>query len=210
MVRKPSIKVNGKRRSLSFALVAVVLCFLLGGLATLVLDDGGLSVKATALRQGSGSPLASEDAFEEAQVTRVVDGDTVIVDRGAGKTERVRLIGINAPESVAEDESRNCEEGRVASAYLKSLVAPGTKVWLTRDVSDTDTYGRLLRYVWLERPDDPRSTQEVAEKMLNGKLVAEGYAEAHRYKPDTSYAGILETLGRQATSRDKGVSYYWS
>lgn len=144
-----------------------------------------------------GARQSSADGLESARVVYVIDGDTLVVNRGGGE-EKVRLIGVNTPESSAEDVSRNCEEGRLASSFVKGLVHEGDTVYLQRDVSETDRYGRLLRYVWLEEPGDARSAEEVAAKMLNGILVASGYAEVKRYDPDTSYAGVFKELARAA------------
>lgn len=140
--------------------------------------------------------IESQD-FKRAKLVRVVDGDTLLVRLSSGEEERVRLIGINAPESVAPDESRNTVEGEEASAYMKSLVGPEDELWLVSDVSDRDQYERLLRYVWLEVPDDPFNQDEVASKMLNGIMVAQGHAEAKNYEPDSRYREIFEAIERK-------------
>ena len=110
----------------------------------------------------------------------------------------MRLIGIDAPESVNPDESQNTPEGEAAAAFVKDLVAPGTRVWLARDISDTDKYGRLLRYVWLELPADPLSPDEIRTKMLDAVIVAAGHAQVKRYPPDTTYHSILVRIAREA------------
>ena len=74
------------------------------------------------------------------KVTRVVDGDTIIVDLN-GVEERVRLIGIDTPESVHPDASRNLPEGKVASEFTKSRLE-GKEVKLEFDVQERDQYGR--------------------------------------------------------------------
>jgi len=130
--------------------------------------------------------------FQKATLVRVVDGDTIVVNI-ENDEYKVRLIGINTPESVASKEylertgKENTEEGRDASEYLKALLADVDTVYLQKDVSDTDRYGRLLRYVWLEVPNDERNINEISEKMLNGLLVWEGIAEPAPYTPDVSY-----------------------
>ncbi len=134
--------------------------------------------------------------FQEATVVRVVDGDTLQVSLD-GSEQKVRLIGIDAAESVNPDESKNTEKGREASAHLKSSLAEGTRIWLQKDVSDTDKYGRLLRYVWLDLPADgsERDPAEVESKMLNAQLVSQGWAKAKDFPPDSSYSDILASLG---------------
>jgi micrococcal nuclease len=83
----------------------------------------------------------------EAQVTNVVDGDTidVLID---GQEFRVRYIGVDTPETVHPTLGEQ-PYGSEASDYNKSLVENQT-VFLEKDVSETDQYGRLLRYVWLD------------------------------------------------------------
>ena len=150
------------------------------------------------------------DGHQQAQVVRVVDGDTLKVSVPGEADATVRLIGMDTPESVAADEARNCEEGRIASDYAKSLVAPGQTVWLSRDVSDADRYGRLLRYVWIERPDDPADEGEIAGKMLNAILVRDGYAQVKRYKPDTTLHDLFQRWGDEAAADGRGVTYKWA
>ncbi|MFV0260376.1 MAG: thermonuclease family protein, partial [Acidimicrobiales bacterium] len=75
-------------------------------------------------------------------IERVVDGDTVVLDL-AGTSERVRLIGIDSPESVAENRPVQCY-GPEASEALKALLPPGTTVSSTRDVESRVRYERLL------------------------------------------------------------------
>lgn len=141
----------------------------------------------------------STGTFTPATISRVVDGDTIVV-----VTEKqvmtVRLIGIDCPESVNPDESKNTPAGVAASDYTKALVTPGQVVWLECDTSDTDRYDRYLRYVWLAPPLGEQATiEEVKTKMLNAHLVADGYAKAKRYEPDTRYAVVFENLEKEYT-----------
>lgn len=129
-----------------------------------------------------------------ARVKRVVDGDTFVATLDDATTVRVRLIGINAAESVAPQAWRNCAEGVVASECLKKLLPCGTCVWLQRDVSDMDEYGRLLRYVWLKQPVRVDSTSEIRAHMLNAMLVERGIASARSYPPDTSLDLLFSSL----------------
>ncbi len=171
---------------------------------------GGGVEDAAPDRNGQAAIISAEDNLQQAQVVRVVDGDTLKVSVPGDANATVRLIGMDTPESVAADEARNCEEGRIASDYAKSLVAPGQTVWLSRDVSDADRYGRLLRYVWLERPDDPADEGEIAEKMLNAILVRDGYAQVKRYKPDTTLHDLFQRWGDEAAADGRGVTHKWA
>ncbi|HLI28233.1 MAG TPA: thermonuclease family protein, partial [Chloroflexota bacterium] len=90
----------------------------------------------TARPQDLGAPPAGA---VEARVVRVVDGDTIIVALD-GREARVRYIGINAPESVDPRRPVQCF-GKEAAARNEQLVG-GQRVWLEKDVSETDQYER--------------------------------------------------------------------
>jgi micrococcal nuclease len=124
-------------------------------------------------------------------VTRVVDGDTikVLVD---GSEYTLRYIGIDTPESVDPRRPVECFANE-ATEYNRSLVE-GKTVGLEKDISETDEFGRLLRYVWL------------GEEMVNWKLVSEGYALAVTYPPDVKYADLFASL--QAGARQAGVGLW--
>ncbi|MGJ3238763.1 MAG: thermonuclease family protein [Anaerolineae bacterium] len=111
---------------------------------------------------GSGGACVGECG----RVVNVVDGDTIDVVIG-GTEYRVRYVGINTPE---RDEVCYQE----ASAANSALVLNQT-VRLVPDTSDTDRYGRLLRYIY------------VGDTFVNRQLVADGYAEAVLYQPDDEY-----------------------
>ncbi len=152
---------------------------------------------AEALTEGT---VASQDAeYEKVQLVRVVDGDTIVVEIN-GKDKKVRLIGVNTPESVASEEylertgKENTQEGKDASEFTKNLLADTDYVYLVKDSSETDRYGRLLRYVWLSVPEDELDPGEVSEKMVNGILIWEGYAEPMAIAPDTKYQEVFEYL----------------
>lgn len=133
------------------------------------------------------------DDLTPATVVRVVDGDTLIADID-GTDERIRLIGVDTPESVNPDDSKNTEEGRRASAYVKGMLKAGTKIWLEPDSEDRDKYDRLLRYVWLEAPSDPQSAEEAKRKMLNAVLVSDGWADPMPIEPNTKWRSLFEEL----------------
>lgn len=144
------------------------------------------------------------DAFTEAKIVRVIDGDTVLVKFLNGQTDRVRLIGINTPESVHPDKEKNSKEGKDASEFTQELLLSGTIVYLEKDVSDRDQYDRLLRYVWLEIPDDSSNLSEIETNMVNAILIKEGYAEAVTYEPDTKNAEAFEKIESNAL-QEKGT-----
>ena len=127
------------------------------------------------------------DPFEPtgpAELVDVVDGDTLDV-RVGGVVERVRLIGVNAPE---RGECFYAE----ATERLVDLLDDGS-LRLESDTSDRDQYGRLLRYVW------------AGETLVNERLVLDGLAIARRYEPDTTMAERFETAQDRATDRGAGL-----
>lgn len=131
----------------------------------------------------------------DATVVRVVDGDTIVVDIGGGE-QPVRLIGIDTPESVARDRPVECF-GAEASDRLAALLPPGTGVRLTRDVEPRDVYDRLLAYVH-------RTTDGL---FVNAAQVADGFAEAKDYPPNTTYRDDFEHAERVARQAGLGL---WS
>lgn len=149
--------------------------------------------------------------FERAHLERVVDGDTIVVDI-EGEQYKVRLIGVNTPESVASDEylqrsgKENTEEGKLASDYVKEVLANTDVVFLQMDKSEVDKYDRLLRYVWLELPDDQWDAYEIETKMLNAMLIEDNMAAVEIYKPDNMYEkqfyDIAEKSGNTLTEWD--------
>ena len=114
---------------------------------------------------------------------RVVDGDTIIVHDPDGNRLRVRLTGINAPESVHEDESRNTEEGRQASQFMKELLTDVDVVYLEYDEAQFDQYERTLAYVWIDI--------DGTYVMVNEILLATNYAEPVYIKPNLRYADVF-------------------
>ena len=146
--------------------------------------------------------------FQKATIEYVVDGDTidVMID---GHEKRVRLAGIDAPESASHEQERNTQEGVLATEHVRALLPVGRVVYLQKDVSETDKYGRLVRYVWLDIPLDPFSSEEVANKMANSLSVEAGFARAERFWPDVSYADQLKEAQERAADGGLGVSYLW-
>ena len=155
----------------SRALLALALTFALAGCAELE------------QLAPTDAPASTGAQSEVATVTRVIDGDTIDV-RLDGATARVRYIGVNSPE-----REETCY--RDATAANAALVQ-GQRVTLVRDVSNTDRYGRLLRYVY------------VGETFVNAELVAGGYAESRSYPPDTAQQPYLDSLERAAKAAGRG------
>lgn len=135
----------------------------------------------------------SDYPYGKYKVTRVVDGDTIIVDFN-GKEERVRLIGVDTPESVHPDKSKNVPEGEIASKFTKEKIE-GKEVALEFDVQERDHYGRLLAYVWF------------GGTMFNKTLLQEGYAQIATYPPNVKYVDDFTKIQEEARENNKGL---WS
>ncbi|MCM3784958.1 stalk domain-containing protein [Neobacillus mesonae] len=137
----------------------------------------------------------SSASMQKAKVTRVVDGDTIEVTLNDGSVEKVRLIGIDTPESVHPDADRNTSEGVVVSDYTKSQLLNKT-VLLEFDAGERDTYGRLLAYVYLNG------------NMYNAKLAEEGYATQMTYQPNVRWVDLFTALVANARSNNRGLWAY--
>ena len=133
-------------------------------------------------------------ATEVARVVRVVDGDTLVIDRGFGN-ERLRYIGMDAPESVKPDSPVEFM-GREASA-ANAVLVEGQEIVLERDVSEVDQYDRLLRYAWLREGD--------TWLMVNLELVRRGYAQVATYPPDVRWIDELRDAERAARDAGEGL-----
>jgi micrococcal nuclease len=129
-----------------------------------------------------------------AKVVRVVDGDTIVVAFG-GRQSKVRYIGMDTPETV--DPSSPVQwMGPEASAANKALVA-GRDVVLEKDVSETDQYGRLLRYVWL--------TSGPTWTLVDLELVEKGFAAVATFPPDVKYVDLFRAAERRARAAGIGL-----
>ncbi|MBX9973682.1 thermonuclease family protein [Cytobacillus firmus] len=148
-------------------------------------------------KQEEGKNQAAESlGLELVTIGRVVDGDTIKTSDG----RKVRLIGVNTPESTTRVE----EYGEEASQFTTSELT-GKKIWMQKDVSDTDRYGRLLRIIWVDIPTDDMDENEIREKMFNAHLILNGYAEPSTYNPDVKYSEYFREFGREAREANKGL-----
>lgn len=133
------------------------------------------------------SPTTSSIKLQLAKVIKVVDGDTIEIEGG----KKVRYIGIDTPETVDPRKPVQCF-GKEASNKNKELIE-GKEVKLEKDVSETDKYGRLLRYVYL------------GDTLINELLVKEGYAHASSYPPDIKYQDRFTRAEREARENNRGL-----
>ncbi len=139
------------------------------------------------------SSADNKDKYVYYQVRKVVDGDTFWIDDGSKKGLKVRLIGVDAPESRNSGTKETGYFGRESSDYLKTLIS-GKKVRLEYDVGHLDKYGRTLAYVYLEDGT-----------FVNATLVKNGYATVMTVPPNVKYADVFLKLERKARNRNKGL-----
>lgn len=130
-----------------------------------------------------------EQSVGTIKVVRAIDGDTIELEDG----RRLRYIGVDTPELGGSGNSSECF-ARSAFDRNRALVV-NKFVTLETDVSETDRYGRMLRYVY------------VGETMINEQLVKEGYANASSYPPDVKYQDRLRAAEQLARTNGSGL---WS
>lgn len=134
-----------------------------------------------------------------------IDGDTIIVEmenqNGNLREYTVRMIGIDTPETNFSYGNEPECYGKEATNKTDSLLvtAEDDTVWLEADRRDKDPYGRLLRYVWYV------STIDDQVHFLNADLVAEGYALAKDYEPNTARQDDLDKAERSAITEGRGM-----
>lgn len=158
--------------------------------ATIVVLAAASSLAAAC---ASPAPGGGPPADGAGVVVHVVDGDTLDVRIG-GTEERVRLLGIDTPESVAPDRPVQCY-GAEASSYLEGLVPVGTEVRLARDAVARDKFGRLLAYV--HRAED--------DLLVNLTLVEQGYADAVTYGDNEALYPQLVAAETEARDGGRGL-----
>lgn len=139
-------------------------------------------------------PVASPGA--SIKVIKVIDGDTIQLESG----DKVRYIGIDTPETVDPRRGVGCF-GREASDKNKELVL-GKQVVLEKDISETDKYGRLLRYVYLENVSTTSGTSLL---FVNDYLVKSGYAKASTYPPDVKHQKLFSDSEAYARENKLGL-----
>ena len=126
-----------------------------------------------------------------ATVIRVVDGDTAEMELATGRTEGVRFIGVDTPESVAPGEPVECF-GKKASRFTTGLLE-GERVTLRFGAERRDFYGRLLAYVYLD------------DEFVNAELVRLGYARTLEIAPNVDFAERFARLQQAAANAGRGL-----
>ena len=124
-----------------------------------------------------------QSSKETYEVSQIIDGDTIRLSNG----EKVRLIGINAPEQGQPYYD-------AATEKVRELIGD-EPVTLEKDVDDKDQYGRLLRYVY------------VNETFVNVEMVRQGFAISYPFSPNTKYTDKFEEAQEEARISQIGI---WS
>jgi len=149
-------------------------------------------VATLVVTSGSLAAVAGTGRERTATLARVVDGDTLQLTDDT----RVRLIGIDTPETVHPDFGDECY-GAEATRLAERLLRPGDELRLVLDVDTFDQYGRLLAYVY----------RAVDGLFVNARLVKRGFAYVETVPPNVSHAEQFRRLARQAREHDRGL---WS
>lgn len=143
-----------------------------------------------------GTPLPDASAgltpppdASAAVVVRVIDGDTVVL-RVGGRRQRVRLIGVDAPETWAHHDCF----GVAATRALRRLAPIGATLRLAGDREPHDRYGRRLAYLWTAHG-----------RFIAAELIRAGFARAMVVPPDTRYAAVLRAVEAMARRSGAGL-----
>ena len=172
------------QRKTIYALLMLIIGMLL--ISALAGCTFGFDPNAAPLPTGgtTSSGGTTDQGGEIAQVTRIIDGDTIDVRMADGTTERVRYVGMNTPES---NEVCFSEATQANAIFVQNQT-----VRMVKDVSDRDIYGRLLRYIY------------VGDLFVNRALVEQGYAEAVLYEPDHAHYNEFVDQEKQAAAANRG------
>lgn len=131
-----------------------------------------------------------------ATITHVVDGDTIDIQIG-GRDERVRLIGIDTPETKKPNFPIECY-GPEATAFTTSLLPVGSTVRIERDVVGRDDYGRLLGYVYV-------LTDGSTDTFVNLEIIRQGYATPLTIEPNSTFARAFAEAAGEAEAAGLGL-----
>jgi micrococcal nuclease len=152
-----------------------------------------LPLLCLALTASAQPSKAAKESYTWYPVTRIVDGDTFWIDDGSAKGLKIRLIGIDAPESRNSGQKLKGYFGEESTEYISSLIE-GRKVRLEYDVAPYDQYGRTLAYVYLDNGT-----------FVNAEMVKNGFATVMTYPPNVRYADTFVDLARKARKQNKGL-----
>lgn len=185
---------NKDMRRKTIILILATLTILIGGkLTSTQLASKGIDIQP--MTDVGHPPFSTDSGYEFFTVIRIVDGDTIVINMN-GTQEKIRLLGVDTPESVDPRKPVQCF-GKEATLFTKDLLE-GKHVRLESDSTqgNRDKYGRLLRYVFL--PDGT---------FINRSIIAEGYGHEYTYRTPYLYRDEFKTTERFARELQKGL---WS
>lgn len=148
------------------------------------------ATSSTTLTAGTSAVVGTQG--ERVLVTKVIDGDTIELENGS----IVRLLGIDTPETKDPRKPVQCF-GKEAANESRKLIN-GRHVILEKDISETDKYGRLLRYIFLPIEDG-------SLLFVNDYLIREGFAKVLTYPPDVKYTEQFLEAQREAKDKKRGL-----
>ncbi|MDR1875952.1 MAG: thermonuclease family protein [Synergistaceae bacterium] len=146
--------------------------------------------------------FAPGDDALQGTVVRVTDGDTVVV-AVAGEERRVRLIGVDTPETVHPNKPVQ-RYGKEASDFTKKSLLNRT-IWLEYDTAPLDRYKRHLAYLWMTKPG--AGEEAIRRDMFNARLILEGYGKVMTIQPNSKYADLFVKFQKEARAKQRGL---WS
>jgi len=171
--------------------IVLILAIFLFGFGAIILSADKIKPSVPKIpsitHEATSSSVINNLTVESTTVKRVIDGDTIELTDG----RRVRYIGMDTPETVDPRKPVECF-GKEASIENKQLVE-GKTVRLEKDVSETDKYGRILRYVY------------VGNMMVNDYLVRQGFARVETIPPDVRYASQFVAAEKEARENNRGL-----
>jgi len=147
----------------------------------------GINLLWTGWKEKENTPPVKELPEGQYKVTRVIDGDTIVLETG----EKVRYIGINSPEMNSKNRTTKCFAEK--SLDKNKELVEGKIVKLEKDISETDKYDRLLRYVFVDG------------MFVNEYLVREGYAKVSTFPPDVAYQETFLQAERISREEKRGL-----
>lgn len=206
MIRRRRASPGVSRLIIAFALTFTLIATLSPGAAGAqpaqrVAQSATATPLPTATTETVQAPPMPASGLERAVVTSVVDGDTLDVtlnpsagSGSSGRTRRIRLIGVDTPETTHPSRPVECF-GREAARFLTEL-ADGQTVLLESDASqgDRDRYNRLLRFVWL--PDG---------RLINYEIIAQGYGFEYTFRTPYRYQEQFKAAQRAAREAQAGL-----
>jgi len=184
---RKNIRLKGISKSY---VVLEVLAFILGLILLVNNQSNNYHQNSSYSTNTSGTNLSlleNNSSNDTYLVTRVIDGDTIEIEGG----KKVRYLGIDTPETVDPRKPVQCF-GIEASNENKKLVL-GKRVKLEKDISETDKYGRLLRYVYVD------------DIFVNDYLVRNGYAYALIFPPNVKYQQQFLEAQKEARENKRGL-----